>query len=116
MLNKKAQNMVEYAVLVALVIGAAVAMQTYVKRSLQGKIKDATDAGVTETLNNGTLTWETRQYEPYYAQESMNTTQESNRIKTFGEMGRTNYNGADTSAIQAGSTKTTLGVEANPEP
>jgi hypothetical protein len=58
------QSTAEYAILIALVIGAAVAMQTYVKRSLQGGIKFAVDK-VKKTTN---------QYEPYYLESSYDTT------------------------------------------
>lgn len=43
MLNKKGQNTAEYAILIALVIAAAVGMQTYVKRGWQGRMKDTSD-------------------------------------------------------------------------
>ncbi len=42
-LNKKGQNTAEYAILIALVVAAVVAMQTYVKRSMQAGIKFAVD-------------------------------------------------------------------------
>ena len=69
MFNKKGQNVVEYSILIALVVGAAIAMQTYVKRGLQGRVKDVVDytgnisASVSETAN-----FTAGQYEPYYAQ------------------------------------------------
>jgi len=43
-LGKKGQNTAEYAILIALVIAAAVAMQTYVKRGMQGRVHDASDS------------------------------------------------------------------------
>lgn len=55
--NKKAQTTAEYAILIGLVVGAIVVMQTYVKRSLQGKIKQETDRLAP-------------QYEPYYLSSS----------------------------------------------
>ena len=71
---KKAQSTVEYGILIAVVVGAAVAMQVFVKRALQARQKDAADmatsvggnfelvenSGMTATLNT------TSQYEPYY--------------------------------------------------
>lgn len=66
--GSKGQNTAEYAILIALVIGAAVAMQTYLKRGLQGGIKYAVDkAGSDKT---GAIT----QYEPYYLESSYDTT------------------------------------------
>jgi len=38
--NRKAQSTAEYAILIALVIGVVIAMQTYVKRGIQGRYKD----------------------------------------------------------------------------
>ena len=61
-INKKAQNTAEYAILIALVIGAVVAMQTYAQRALQGRMRDASLQLVQQTSNLGT----TAQYEPYY--------------------------------------------------
>ena len=60
--NKKAQNTAEYAILIALVIGAVVAMQTYAQRALQGRIRDASRYMKTQTTDLGS----TGQYEPYY--------------------------------------------------
>ena len=42
-LNKQAQTISEYAVVLALVIAALSAMQIYTKRGLQAKIKDTSD-------------------------------------------------------------------------
>jgi Flp pilus assembly pilin Flp len=65
--NHRGQNTAEYAIVIALIIGAVIAMQTYVKRGLQGRMKDATDYVATETKDIGT----TKQYEPYYAEQEM---------------------------------------------
>lgn len=66
--NKKAQNTAEYALLIALVIAAAIAMQTYIQRSMQGGIRFAVDK-----LKKGGVN-ATGQYEPYYLQSDYNTT------------------------------------------
>jgi hypothetical protein len=39
--NKKAQNTAEYAILIALVVGGVIAMQTYAQRTFQGRLRDA---------------------------------------------------------------------------
>lgn len=66
---KKAQSTAEYAILFGLIIGAVVAMQTYLKRGVQAKLADSTDyltdvkgdvTGLGDNLN------QTGQYEPYY--------------------------------------------------
>ncbi len=90
MFNRRGQNTAEYAILIALVVAVAVAMQTYVKRSLQGgvkytvdKLQKVDDAGVQGT----------KQYEPYYLESQYQTTQgtfqDAEETKTGGETVRT---------------------------
>lgn len=79
--NHKGQNTAEYAIVIALIIGAVIAMQTYVKRGLQGRMKDATDKVATDTSDLGT----TKQYEPYYSEQSMTTAQKSTQDVTTAE-------------------------------
>jgi Flp pilus assembly pilin Flp len=71
--NRRGQNTAEYAIVIALIIGAVIAMQIYVKRGLQGRMKDATDYVATQTTELGT----TKQYEPYYSEQSMTSAQKS---------------------------------------
>lgn len=68
--NKKGQSTAEYAIVIALVIGAALAMQVYVKRGMQGGLKFVTDKLKSSETGTG-------QYEPYY-QMSETTTQREN--------------------------------------
>ncbi|MFA5096994.1 MAG: hypothetical protein WC478_06605, partial [Candidatus Omnitrophota bacterium] len=68
---RKGQSTAEYAIVIGLVIAAIVAMQVYVKRGLQGKVKDAVDYKDT----GDTITGTTAQYEPYYAESTMASTQ-----------------------------------------
>jgi len=70
LINKKAQNTAEYAILIALIVAVAVAMQTYVKRGLQGRFKDATDKLAIDTGTIGS----TGQYEPYYLESNFEST------------------------------------------
>lgn len=60
--NKKAQQTAEYALLISLVVAAVIAMQTYAQRTIQARIRDASQYLATETSELGT----TNQYEPYY--------------------------------------------------
>lgn len=76
--NRKAQTTAEYAILIGLVVAALVAMQTYVKRGLQGRMRDATDTFANQTINLGTTT----QYEPYYLQQGSATTSTSTASET----------------------------------
>ena len=41
--KKKAQSTLEYAVLIIIVIGALIAIQSYVKRGIQGRLRQAAD-------------------------------------------------------------------------
>jgi len=41
--KKKSQSVLEYAVIVSVVIAGLLAMQTYVKRGYQGKLRDSAD-------------------------------------------------------------------------
>jgi hypothetical protein len=67
MLNRKGQNIAEYSILIALTIAAAMAMQTYVKRGIQGRVADAVDhAPDTDLVAGKAIKFTTRQYEPYY--------------------------------------------------
>ncbi|MBI3314566.1 MAG: hypothetical protein HYZ86_01310 [Candidatus Omnitrophica bacterium] len=60
----KGQNTAEYALLIALVVAGVIAMQTYVQRSLQAKMRNAGMVLSHNTELNGITT--TEQYEPYY--------------------------------------------------
>ena len=78
--SRKAQNTAEYAIMIVIVIGVFSAMQLYIRRGLQARIKGGMDNIVTGTLPSnigmsnafGSL----RQYEPYYsAQGTSNMSQ-----------------------------------------
>jgi len=73
-LKRRGQSTAEYAIVIGLVIAAAVAMQIYVKRGLQGKIKDAVDITVTETGSGTVIGGGHPQYEPYYQSSNMQGT------------------------------------------
>lgn len=78
-LKRKGQSTAEYAIVIGLVIAAAVAMQIYVKRGIQGKMKDATD------YNDSSATMlVTTQYEPDYETktEMKSTRQAEEKAKT----------------------------------
>ncbi|MDD3374209.1 MAG: hypothetical protein PHY73_00605 [Candidatus Omnitrophica bacterium] len=81
--NKKAQNVAEYAILIALVVGAIIAMQTFVKRTMQGRLRDASQY-LTDNSNfgaGGATTYSTGQYEPYYTQSNYATTRTANEMQ-----------------------------------
>jgi len=78
-LNKKAQSTAEYVIVLGLVVGAIIAMQTYVKRGLQARVQEATDFKhdpEAATRTGGSI-FKTGQYEPYYLHSDFNTTRNS---------------------------------------
>ncbi len=79
--NKKAQNTAEYALLIALVIAGAVAMQQYAQRALQARQRDAAVYFQQQTNQLGNSV----QYEPYYQQTNYNVARESTENKRLGE-------------------------------
>ena len=54
-LTKKGQSMAEYAILFAIVIGAAIAMQQYIKSRLQGGMRAAADGYTAALSGTGNL-------------------------------------------------------------
>lgn len=89
LMNKKAQTTAEYAILIALVVGAAIAMQTYVKRAWQGNLKDHADA-----LGS--------QYEPTYLSTEFDT-DSNNTINTTTNAGGQVARDIDKSVTRTGS-------------
>ena len=85
--NKRAQNVVEYAILIALVVGAIIAIQTFAKRALQGRVRDAAKYMVDKT-NFATMStfsagnYNTAQYEPYYQNSQYETTRGEREFKS----------------------------------
>ena len=80
--SRKAQSTAEYAIVIALVIGAAIAMQVYVRRGMQGGIKFATDKLKSSDTGTG-------QYEPYYMQSETSSTRAD--VKSTEEFGAGGY-------------------------
>ncbi len=86
--NRKGQNTAEYAVLIAVVVGAIVAMQIYVKRGLQAKVKHVADRVGDGLLQAGTgITTVTGQYEPYYNKAGYKVVQDQQVREQFKEGG-----------------------------
>ncbi len=93
--NKKAQNTAEYAILIALVVGGVIAMQTYAQRALQGRLRDAS----VSMRDNSRDLGNTLQYEPYYSKsESMKNKDGS---KTDTQDGTTESINAATNAAES---------------
>lgn len=94
MFNRKGQNIAEYSILIALVIAAAVGMQIYVKRGIQGRVADAVDFAPSVTLSNdiGTLNFTSKQYEPYYSESSALVNSDRSYSESINAYGSTTRN------------------------
>ena len=81
--RNKAQSTAEYAILIGLVVGVLVVMQTYLKRGIQGRVKDAADSYVASVdddatnwaaISNTGATLETQwEFDKYGAQRTRET-------------------------------------------
>jgi Flp pilus assembly pilin Flp len=95
--NKKAQQTAEYALLISLVVAAVIAMQTYAQRTIQGRIRDASQFLTDQTSALGT----SQQYEPYYLKQSYDITRSSKTSELQG-INRVGYAGSSNRAREAG--------------
>jgi len=80
-MKNKAQSTAEYVIVLGLIVGAVIAMQTYVKRGMQGRIKNAADYvdNSAEQLTGAEVVpqFEAGQYEPYYLKSQFDTERKS---------------------------------------
>lgn len=95
--DKKGQNTAEYAILIALIIGAAITIQTYVKRGIQGRFKDEVDTMATATPELGSV----KQYEPYYLESSFESATDHDTKTQTGEA-KSPVIGVDSEVAQSG--------------
>ena len=118
-LNRRGQSIAEYAVLFAVVIAAAVAMQTYSKRGIQARVKSGTDA-LTSITKEITSTNEPAlkanfakqsQYEPYYLETFGQTYQEKVEQEHMGAGKIVRETVSDTTARAAGSSQKQKGED-----
>lgn len=79
-LNKKAQSTAEYVIVLGLIVAAVMAMQTYVKRGLQGRIRDAVNFVDSGNQTAGVVAFSGAQYEPYYLSSDFNTNRTSGEV------------------------------------
>ena len=84
MKKRKGQNIAEYSILITLIIIAAVGMQTYVKRGLSGRVKDAVDFTQFTDFENGRLAEKTTDF--FYkeiAQPFINNLKQEIKLKSM---------------------------------
>lgn len=91
--SRRGQNTAEYAILIGVIVAAAIAMQIYIRRGMQARIKDAVDFTQTadDDAGNGFFSNQT-QYEPYYYQTNFETSQsgtQSEELQSGGGVIRT---------------------------
>jgi hypothetical protein len=110
MVKSKGQNIAEYSILIALVIAAAVAMNTYVKRGLQARVHDAVKyVGTGKTVGDSALTFSGDQYEPYYVDSNANQTSFKKSVDTLENNGVVKRNDInETSRVETGGMDTVL--------
>ena len=89
--RNRAQVTAEYAILIALVIAALIAMQLYLQRALQGRFRAASIymANTTNGLGDTTL-----QYEPYYKNDIQSIVTNGSDTITLGANGVAGMNGS----------------------
>lgn len=98
--NKRGQSTAEYAILIGLVIGALIVMQTYVRRGIQGRFRDATDDYVSSIGSDANWTnissanpilspqWEYEQYQGQRTRQVITGTQTTETMEKGGKVSR----------------------------
>lgn len=71
--SRKGQNTAEYAILIGVIVAAAIAMQIYIRRGMQARVKDAVDFTQTADDDSGNKLFTQSQYEPYYMERNLET-------------------------------------------
>lgn len=71
----RGQSTTEYAVLAGIIATALIAMNVYIKRSIQGKIRDLADQ----------MTPQTEHYEPGFTNSTYITTQEGTTVYNYSQ-------------------------------
>lgn len=95
--HRKAQSTAEYVIVLGLIVAAVIAMQTYVKRGFQGRIKDAVDYVDQGGQAGNAVTFATKQYEPYYLESSFSTERSSEDTENLADAGAVTRTSTETS-------------------
>ena len=109
-LKRRGQSLTEYAITFGVVAAAVLAMQLLVKRGLQARQLDATNlmTGVTGDVG-GVAISNTKQYEPYYAQNDFNVQQKQDAKQRVSTGYKVDNTGIDEETTRTGNT--TSGVD-----
>jgi len=95
--HTKAQSTAEYVIVLGLIVAAVIAMQTYVKRGFQGRIKDAVDYTDQGGQAGNAVAFTTKQYEPYYLESKFGTERSSEDTENLAEGGAVSRASTETS-------------------
>ena len=104
-LMRKGQSTAEYAIVIGLVIAAAVAMQVYVKRGIQAKVKAASD--YVDSDSSSVIGNNLGQYDPYYQQSNMEAVHNTNATDATAIGGAVNRTLTNDYSSRTGSTNVT---------
>ena len=91
-LNKKGQSTAEYVIVLGLIIGVVIAMQTYIKRGLQGRVKDAVDFTDQGAAGANVVNFTGAQFEPGYLKSdftNVRSVKETEELQDEGAVNRT---------------------------
>lgn len=94
----KAQSTAEYVIVLGLIVAAVVAMQSYIKRGFQGRIKDAVDHVDQAGQGAEVVQFHTTQYEPYYLTSAFESTRNSEDSEHLYEGGAANRESDESSS------------------
>ena len=101
--KRQGQTTAEYAVVIGVAIAAVVAMQVYVRRGLQAKMKGTADYFSTQGANGAATN---KQYEPYYTQSNYAVTQNRSSVDKVEAGGAVNRTGITETTQRSGEGKT----------
>ena len=93
----KAQSTAEYVIVLGLIVAAVIAMQTYVKRGFQGRLKDAVDYVDNGGQEDGVVAFKAKQYEPYYLKSDFTSTRDSTEKENLLDAGAVSRTSEETS-------------------
>ena len=87
--SRKAQNTAEYAIMIAIVIGAFSVMQIYLKRGMQAKVRAGMDSipGIVEVEAGTNIFGAEQQYEPLTSSDMTTVSSEGKETATVTESG-----------------------------
>ena len=99
--TRRGQSVSEYVIVFGVIVGAVVAMQIYLRRGVQARMKDGSDHLASEM--SGLKGQHLLQYEPYYSADSNFNTKQTRDSKVAYSGGIVDKTGIDESTTRTGS-------------